>query len=187
MVEGAADRIQKRRRARTPLAVSRPQSTSAGDYASVWPAVQGGCRSRGAAQDGLAPSASPQLCDPSARARRGHSRDFKRCSDIPSPRRQPATVAWRSDRSPRSRAPWRACARRAAGVRSETVRSRRRRSAAGHTPPGSEYTAFSADVWGTLKSPAIIPTARFVRRQVTHPLSKKLALDTPDPLATLGR
>src|SRR6266851_5514742 len=75
MVEGAADRIQKWRRARTPLAVSRPQSTSAADYASVRSTVQGGRQSRGAAQDGLAAFASPQLCDTSARARRGHSRD----------------------------------------------------------------------------------------------------------------
>src|SRR6202171_4454345 len=45
------------------------------DDASVWPTVQGDRQSRGAAQDGLAAFASPQLCDPSARARRGHSRD----------------------------------------------------------------------------------------------------------------
>src|SRR6202171_3169077 len=74
MVEGAADRIKKRRRARTPLAVSRSPWRAA-DSASVWATVQGGRQSRGAAQDGLAAFASPQLCDPSARARRGHSRD----------------------------------------------------------------------------------------------------------------
>src|SRR5712672_4261175 len=75
MVEGAADRIQqKRRRARTPMAVSR-SPWSAADDASVRATVQGGRQSRGAAQDGLAAFASPQLCDPSARARRGHSRD----------------------------------------------------------------------------------------------------------------
>src|SRR5467141_1895724 len=39
MVEGAADRIQKRRRARTPMAVSR-SPWSAADYASVWATVQ---------------------------------------------------------------------------------------------------------------------------------------------------
>src|ERR1700682_4192404 len=74
MVEGAADRIKKRRRARTPLAVSR-SPRSAADDASVRSTVQGGRQSRGAAQDGLAAFASPQLCDTSARARRGHSRD----------------------------------------------------------------------------------------------------------------
>src|SRR6202171_4943643 len=74
MVEGAADRIKKRRRARTPLAVSRSPWRAADD-ASVRATVQGGRQSRGAAQDGLAAFASPQLCDPSARARRGHSRD----------------------------------------------------------------------------------------------------------------
>src|SRR5712672_3868187 len=75
MVEGAADRIQqKRRRARTPMAVSR-SPWSAADDASVRATVQGGRQSRGAAQDGLAAFASPQLCDPSARARRGHPRD----------------------------------------------------------------------------------------------------------------
>src|ERR1700687_5532896 len=74
MVEGTADRIQKRRRARTPLAVSR-SPRSAADDASVRSTVQGGRQSRGAAQDGLAAFASPQLCDTSARARRGHSRD----------------------------------------------------------------------------------------------------------------
>src|ERR1700682_2629072 len=74
MVEGAADRIKKRRRARTPLAVSRSPWRAADD-ASVRATVQGGRQSRGAAQDGLAAFASPQLCDTSARARRGHSRD----------------------------------------------------------------------------------------------------------------
>src|SRR6266850_1971936 len=57
-----------------PLAVSRSQSTSASDHASVQPAVQGGRESRGAAQDALSAFASPQLRDPSARARQGHSR-----------------------------------------------------------------------------------------------------------------
>ncbi len=95
------------RRGRThPTLASRPNSHwlfpgrsqhQPTDYASVRSTVQGGRQSRGAAQDGLAAFASPQFCDPSARAWRGHSRDFKRCSDIPSPRRQPATVAWRSD------------------------------------------------------------------------------------------
>ena len=66
--------IQKRHRVRTPMAVSRsPQSAS--DDASVRSAVQGGRRSRGAAQDGLAAFASPQLCDTSARTWRGPSRD----------------------------------------------------------------------------------------------------------------
>src|SRR4249919_1783386 len=75
MVEGAAERIQQRRRARAPLAVSRPQSTSADDDASVRSTVQGGRQSRGAAQDDLAAFASPQFCDPSARAWRGPPRD----------------------------------------------------------------------------------------------------------------
>src|ERR1700752_4392525 len=75
MVEGGADRVQQRRRAPAPLAVSRPQSTSATDHASVQPVVQGGRQSRGAAQDGPAAFASPQLRDPSARTRQGHSRD----------------------------------------------------------------------------------------------------------------
>jgi site-specific recombinase XerD len=35
--------------------------------------IQGGRESRGAAQDGLSAFASPQLCDPSARARQEHS------------------------------------------------------------------------------------------------------------------
>src|SRR6266581_6643934 len=74
MVEGAADRVRHQRRARTKLAVSRSQSTSASDHASVQPAVQGSRESRGAAQDALSAFASSQLRDSSARARQGHSR-----------------------------------------------------------------------------------------------------------------
>jgi len=75
LVEGGADHVQQRRRARTALAVSRSQSPSASDHASVQPVVQGGRQSRGAAQDGPAAFASPQLRDPPARARQGHSPD----------------------------------------------------------------------------------------------------------------
>src|ERR1700704_1055322 len=74
MVEGAADRVRHQRRARTKLAVSRSQSTSASDHASVQPAVQGSRESRGAAQDALFAFASSQLRDSSARAPQGHSR-----------------------------------------------------------------------------------------------------------------
>src|SRR6202008_4189194 len=89
MVEGATNRVQQRRRARTALAVSRPQSTSANDHASVQSTVQGGRQSRGTAQDDLSAFASPQLCDPSARAwqepshHSGLARTFQARDDSP--------------------------------------------------------------------------------------------------------
>ena len=97
MVEGAAERIQRRRRARAPLAVSRPQSTSADDDASVRSTVQGGRQSRGAAQDDLAAFASPQFCDPSARAWRGPPRDSSVARTFQARDDSPLQSRWRSD------------------------------------------------------------------------------------------
>src|SRR5271166_1801578 len=57
------------------LVVSRSQGPSTGDDAPVWPAVQGGGESRGAAQRGLPSFAASFLRHPSARGRQRHSAD----------------------------------------------------------------------------------------------------------------